>query len=100
MTENVPRFTIVPYERMDELMEKIDKLSATLLKAKKHDKGVLGDYIPEKDAKQLLSKATTWFWNKRKSGELTGRKAGNQWYYKESDILNFIEKSSPQNKTG
>lgn len=90
MNENITKFVIVPYERMDELLQKVDKLSEALMNAKQ-DKGALGEFITEKEAKELLSKGTTWFWNKRQSGELVGRKAGNQWYYKKSEILKFIE---------
>jgi len=91
MTPDITRLTIVPYDKMDELLEKLTKLSEVLNQDKGQEHSVLGDYITEKEAKDLLSKGTTWFWNKRQSGELTGRKAGNQWYYRKSDILNFIE---------
>lgn len=91
MTHDLTRLAIVPYEKLDELLEKVDRLNEALLSTRNQDKGALGDFIPEKDAKELLSKGTTWFWNKRQSGELTGRKAGNQWYYRKSDILKMIE---------
>lgn len=97
MSDTLPRFAIVPYDKMDELMEKVEKLSAALFQGKPQDKSALGDYISEKEAKSLLSKGTTWFWNKRQSGELTGRKAGNQWYYSKKEILNLIEKGKPSN---
>lgn len=90
MTDISTKFAIVPYEKMDELFEKVERLNEAISMVKT-DKGVLGDYITEQEAKQLLSKATTWFWNKRQSEELVGRKAGNKWYYKRSDILKFIE---------
>lgn len=90
MNDQFPKFVIVPYDKLDELLHKVDVLTESL-SCMKTDKGALGDYISEKEAKELLSKATTWFWNKRQSGELLGRKAGNKWYYKRNDILKFIE---------
>ena len=90
MTDDLTRLVIVPYERMEDLMRKVEKISEALLQ-NKPEKTVLGDYISEKQAKELLAKGTTWFWNHRKSGVLKGRKAGNQWYYRKSDIQGFIE---------
>jgi hypothetical protein len=90
MTDDLTRLVIVPYEKLDDLMHKVEKISEAIIQ-NKTGKDVLGDYISEKQAKEILSKGTTWFWNKRKSGELTGRKAGNQWYYSKSQIQRFIE---------
>lgn len=90
MTDLTTKFVIVPYEKMDELLQKVEKLNESITSSRTNN-GSLGDFITEKEAKELLSRATTWFWNKRQSGELTGCKAGNQWYYKRSDILKFIE---------
>ena len=90
MAEDLTKLVIVPYDKLDDLMQKVNEISETLSQSKSGKNG-LGEYITEKQAKELLSKGTTWFWNKRKSGELTGRKAGNQWYYRKSDIQYFIE---------
>ena len=84
------KFAIVPYERMDELLEKVEMLTQKLNNLTAQSNG-LGDYISEKEAKELLDKGTTWFWNKRQSKELSAKKAGNTLYYKKSDILKFIE---------
>jgi hypothetical protein len=95
-TEELSRLVIVPYEKMDEILKNLQRLNEAVGHSKP-EKNALGEYMPEKQAKELLLKQTTWFWNKRRSGELTGRKAGNQWYYKTSDIQKFIEngKKSP-----
>ena len=90
MTDDITKLVIVPYEKLEDLMQKVDKISQAIVQARP-EKNALGDFISEKQAKEILSKGTTWFWNKRKSGELTGRKAGNQWYYRKSDIQRFIE---------
>ena len=91
MKLDLPSFAIVPYDRMDELMQKIDKLTAALLKSEHSDKSLLGDRIPENEAKALLNKGSTWFWNKRKSGELDSRKFGGKHYYSKTQIQNLIE---------
>lgn len=90
MTETLPKFAIVPYEKLDELFNKVDMLTQNMKNTHSDTKG-LGDYISEKEAKELLQKGTTWFWNKRQSRELSAKKAGNTLYYKRSDILKFIE---------
>jgi hypothetical protein len=91
MKEEVPRFTIIPYEKLEELHKDIRELKHAISNIQS-DRGVgLGQWMPKKEAKELLAKGTTWFWNKRQSRELSGKKAGNQWYYRKNDILNFIE---------
>lgn len=91
MSESFPKFVIVPYQKMDEILEKVNRISEALLQGHQEVSGTIGEFISEQEAKALLSKGTTWFWNKRKAGDLKGRKAGNQWYYKKSDIIEFIE---------
>jgi len=90
MNDTLPKFAIVPYEKLDELFNKVDMLTQNMKNTHSDTKG-LGDYISEKEAKELLQKGTTWFWNKRQSKELSAKKAGNTLYYKRSDILKFIE---------
>lgn len=97
MKKEQQQYAFVPYDKMDELMGKIEKLTAAFNAGKNIDNSVLGDYISEKEAKNLLSKGTTWFWNKRRTGELKGNKAGNQWYYNKKEILNLIEKGKQSN---
>ena len=93
MSNQPSQFAFVPYEKLDELLSKVNQINETLSNTGSYtsSKNVLGDYISEKEAKQLLEKGTTWFWNKRQSKELSAKKAGNTLYYKRSDILKFIE---------
>jgi len=83
------KMAFVPYDKLDELLQKVENINAQLSNKRVNQKG-LDDFVTEDEAKNLLGKGTTWFWNKRKSGELTGRKAGNKWYYKREEIINFI----------
>lgn len=86
----LPKYVIIPYPAMDELMKRLGKIEKMLEDSKSRD-GPLGNYITEKDAMKLLDKGTTWFWNQRKAGTLKGKKAGNCWYYQYSDIILFID---------
>ncbi len=90
MLDKNEKYVIVPYEDMKELMQKVDEIKDSLTNST-NNKGVLGEFVPEKEAQKILSKGTTWFWNKRQTGELKGKKAGNQWYYKRSSLLKLIE---------
>jgi hypothetical protein len=51
----------------------------------------IGDYITEKEAKIILGRNTTWFWNLRKNGQLQYSKIGNKVFYSKANILKFIE---------
>jgi hypothetical protein len=46
----------------------------------------VNDYISEREAKKLLTRGTTWFWEQRKKG-LPSYKMGAEVYYKKSDLL-------------
>ncbi|MBT3301983.1 MAG: helix-turn-helix domain-containing protein [Bacteroidetes bacterium] len=85
-------FTFLPQDVVDELLELAQNLRIVLPKLQEGStSSKLGDWIPEEEAKKLLGRKTTWFYNKRKSGELDGRKRGNKWWYRLSDIQAFIE---------
>lgn len=54
---------------------------------------VIDEFITEDEAKKVLGRKTTWFYNARRSGELTAIKRANKWWYKKSDINEFIKGS-------
>lgn len=54
---------------------------------------VIDEYITEDEARKVLGRKTTWFYNARRSGELTAIKRANKWWYKKSDINAFIKGS-------
>ncbi len=91
MNDSPDQMIIVSNKKLDELNQKIE-LVIEMLNAKKNESQPLGDYITENEARTILSRKTTWFYEKRKSKELPGKKMGGTWYYKRSDILNIIEK--------
>jgi hypothetical protein len=51
----------------------------------------LGDYISETEAKKLLGRKTTWFWNMRNSGQIPFTKVGNKIYYSKQDIVKLLD---------
>ncbi|MCF8374160.1 MAG: helix-turn-helix domain-containing protein [Bacteroidales bacterium] len=51
----------------------------------------IGEFVSLKEAMKILGRKTTWFHNKRESGELPATKSGNQWWYQKEDILRFIK---------
>jgi len=52
----------------------------------------LGEYVPQVVAMKILSRKTTWFHTKRKSGELLAIKSANQWWYKRSDLEDYVRR--------
>ena len=48
------------------------------------------DYVSERDAKKMLKRGTTWFWEKRNQG-LPFFKLGAEVYYKISDLLTLFQ---------
>lgn len=83
-------FFMLPQKDVEEIRDTLKDIQGKL-SGKSSKENTLGDYISEKEAQELLNRKTTWFWQKRKTGELIGKKAGNQWFYKMTDIQSFIE---------
>lgn len=89
---NCKTFVLIPEEILDELIQAIRDLKKIQNIFGQEDRsGVLDDFITEEKAREMIGRGTTWFWNKRKSGELPGKKAAGRWYYKVTDIIKYIE---------
>ena len=54
------------------------------------------NYIPESEAKKLLDKKTTWFWQMRTNGKLPFSKVGNKVFYQKSDIVKLLENNKSE----
>ena len=48
------------------------------------------DYVSERDAKKLLARGTTWFWEQRKMG-LPFFKLGAEVYYMKIDLITLMK---------
>jgi len=54
-------------------------------------KGPLGAYISEHDARRILKRSTTWFWELRKGG-FSFTKLGGENFYRISDFVELLER--------
>ena len=93
LTEKHPEpLLLVPQNFLEGITEKQNQIIELLNKINSGESSV-GDYIPETEAKKLLGRKTTWFWNMRISGQLAFTKVGNKIYYAKSDIVKLFDNS-------
>ncbi len=90
MKTQAQQITFITIDKMEELIGKVDLIISTM-NANNTETKLLGDYVTEAEAKKQLNRKTTWFYNKRNTGELKGRKSGGRWYYRRSDIIKMID---------
>jgi hypothetical protein len=83
---------LVPKNFLDKITEQQNKI-LTILSSDNPSNGQLGDYLSESEAKKVLGKKSTWFWNMRTSGQLTYTKVGNTVYYSRMDIIELLNKN-------
>lgn len=97
---NINEKEVLVILRKEDLLEAIEeglRKHFPMQKKEIEEIPAVGNYISQKEAMNLLNRKTTWFHNKRKSGELPGIKSGNSWWYQMSDIENFILNGSRSN---
>ena len=82
--------SIVPDSFLEKLNEKQDQIIDLL---KSSDKLSKNEFLTEKEARELLQKKTTWFWQMRKDGLLPFRKIGKSIYYSKKEINQLLENS-------
>jgi hypothetical protein len=71
---------------VNKILAKLDKIEKKLSKEQKN----LSDYISEDDAKVLLKRETTWFWNLRQKG-FPHTKMGGKNYYLKQNFIKLLE---------
>lgn len=71
--------------KMNQILKKLEDIDKKIEKPLTVD-----DYVSERDAKKMLKRGTTWFWEKRKQG-LPFFKLGAEVYYKISDLLTLFQ---------
>jgi hypothetical protein len=89
-------FQVVPAGQLEQMRRDIDRILQIL--EKKDDspgRSLDSEWITEQEAMDLLKRSKTWFHYKRKDGTLPGSKAGNRWYYKRTELEQFISKPQP-----
>jgi hypothetical protein len=84
------KLSLVSSEVLDEIKNTQLKILSLFEASQKDD---LADYITESQAKELLKKKATWFWQMRKSGQLQYSKIGKAIYYSKNDIVKLFEKN-------
>ncbi len=73
------------------IIKKLNDIDDKLEKPKSFD-----DYVSELEAKKLLVRGTTWFWERRRSGELPYTKLGGQVFYLMKDLIKYLEERSSE----
>ena len=82
--------SLVPEELLDEIKSKQDKIISLL------ENGQLitqNEFITESQAKEILQKKSTWFWQMRKIGVLPFRKIGKSIFYSKTEMNQLLENS-------
>lgn len=79
-------------QQIRRIFKKLKDIDDKLEKSKS-----VNDYVSELEAKKLLGRGTTWFWERRRSGELPYTKLGGQVYYLMSDLVKYLEDRSSKN---
>lgn len=90
-TEQDVQFMLVSNRRIQSLEQKIDELHELLIKTESVTGQQLSGFLTEKQAMELLQRSHTWFWERRKSGELVYSKVGRTIYYKQDDLLALLK---------
>ena len=71
------------------ILKKLKEIEDKLNRPKSID-----DYVSELEAKKLLLRGTTWFWERRRAGELPYTKLGCQVFYLMKDLVKYLEDRS------
>ena len=99
MKENNDQFLIVPKALLDQILESTEKILTKLNGDSITGKLALpADYMTEAQAKKMLDRGTTWFWNMRKDGFLPWSKLGGKNYYRKQDIQKLLDSAFTGNR--
>jgi hypothetical protein len=80
---------LVPIQLVDEIKQLLNELKEHK-SSQSNSEASLGEFISEKDARNLLGRKTTWFYEQRRSGRLPYSKVGSKVYYKREDLFNLL----------
>lgn len=84
-------YLLVPKSWLKSISESQQKILSLLEGTNPAGATGIGDYIPETEARKLLGRKTTWFWNMRTTGQLPFAKVGNKIFYLKEDIKNLLD---------
>lgn len=80
---------LVPVQVLDEIKDLIQELKSQKSENQKPF-FAFGEFISELDARKILGRKTTWFYEQRRSGRLPFSKVGSKVFYKQQDIQNLL----------
>lgn len=84
-------FILIPQKKFDELNEKVDQLLQ--LYKSSGNSAKLTDWIPEKEAQQLLGLKETSMWSLRKSRKIISSKIGSKTFYSLKSVERLLHKN-------
>lgn len=85
-------FVLAEQEQLDRIEKQLSELHRAISDGSFQVLSI-GRHVPEREAKKLLQKGTTWFWEQRKAGNLDYAKVGNTIYYRLEDLERLIEEN-------
>lgn len=80
---------LVPVQLVDEIKQLLSEIRGKQYSDTKTD-SILGEFISEKEARKLLGRKTTWFYEQRRSGRLPYSKVGSKVFYKREDLVALL----------
>lgn len=89
--QNKNEFILVRQSDMHDVNEKISKI-IRLLNGEESSEKIKSKYVSEEEARKLFKRSATWFWQKRKAGEIDFHKVGKSTYYSIDDLKTFFKK--------
>lgn len=85
---NRSSFSIVSDEVLDTLVAKQDRILELL---ETRNDATLNGFVTEKQAMGIVNKKATWFWQMRKTGQLSFKKIGQTIYYSKEDLNSLLQ---------
>ncbi len=84
---------LIPEKELKSLLSNQTKILRLLedLSTQKSQSTSNFKYITEEEAKNILGKKSTWFWQQRTQGKFSYSKVGNTIFYKRSEIEKIFD---------
>lgn len=99
MKEIADQFYVVPKVILEKILDGNEKILSKLnADESPNGKTLPGGYITEAQAKAMLKRGTTWFWNMRKAGFLNSAKMGGKNHYSIKEIEKLLDSAFTGNR--
>lgn len=92
-------YVMIPRKELNTITELLRQVLEKVSTQPSNDISINPEYVDEKEACIIFKRKTTWFWDKRKSGELPFSKVLGKNYYKRSDILAMFDDNYTNKET-